>query len=218
MQTLERRIVKQKKDQRPVFLLVLTLAVLLTLNLAAVNSRLALFWIFGLAFGFVLQKSRFCFAAALRDPFITGSTSLLRAVILALILMTITFPLIQYYGLIIGNGELLGFVRPVGIHTAAGGFLFGFGMVIAGGCATGTLMRVGEGFSMQMIALGGFLIGTLWGAWDYPRWETVFIKNSPTIHLPDILGWSGAVLLQIVTLGAIFYLAKKYDERNNIML
>ncbi len=42
--------------------------------------------------------------------------------------------------------------------------MFGIGMVIAGGCASGTLMRVGEGFAMQMLSLLFFVIGSLIGA------------------------------------------------------
>ena len=51
--------------------------------------------------------------------------------------------------------------------------MFGIGMVISGGCASGTLMRVGEGFTMQILSLVFFYCGfpsgalTIFGFWKY---------------------------------------------------
>ena len=38
----------------------------------SVDTQFSMFWVFGLAFGFVLQRSRFCFASAFRDVFLMG--------------------------------------------------------------------------------------------------------------------------------------------------
>ena len=57
----------------------------------------------------------------------------------------------------------MSYVVPVSFATVIGAFIFGIGMVIAGGCASGTLMRVGEGFTMQILALFFFIVGSLWG-------------------------------------------------------
>ncbi len=209
---------REKKDQKPIFLVVLGLVLLLMFKVISNDSMLGVYWIFGIAFGFVLQKSRFCFAASLRDPFIAGSTTIIRAVIVAMIIMTITFPIIQYISLLQGASVIPGFIYPVGFHTIIGGFLFGVGMVIAGGCATGTLMRIGEGFSMQVITLIGFLIGTLLGARHFPWWDKKFISDAPTIHLPSLFGWPGAIVFQVGVLILLFYLLKRYDDKHNIML
>ncbi|WP_028307745.1 YeeE/YedE thiosulfate transporter family protein [Desulfitibacter alkalitolerans] len=217
-QKIVHKKVKVKKDQKPLFFIVFFLALLLLYKVGSNNLILGAYWAFGIAFGFVLQKSRFCFAASLRDPIIAGSTSILRAIIVAVAIMTITFSLIQYISLIQGASRIPGFIHPVGFHTAVGGFLFGVGMVIAGGCATGTLMRIGEGFLMQLIVLIGFLIGTLLGARHFPWWEKRFISDASTIHLASFLGWPGAVFFQVGILVLLFYLLKKYDEKNNIML
>ncbi len=105
-------------------------------------------WMFttGLAFGYILQRSRFCFTASMRDPYLTGGTTLTRAVLLAFAITTIGFTAIKYgyfsKGLPVPG---MSYVVPVSLATVAGAFMFGIGMVIAGGCASGTLMRVGEG-------------------------------------------------------------------------
>ncbi|MBV1821543.1 hypothetical protein KUA25_26265, partial [Bacteroidales bacterium MSK.15.36] len=46
------------------------------------NKNYAYSWIFGVCIGIVLRYSRFCFAAAFRDPFLTGNTKILRGMIL----------------------------------------------------------------------------------------------------------------------------------------
>ncbi|KJS84349.1 MAG: transporter [Peptococcaceae bacterium BICA1-8] len=210
--------VKIKKDQSAYFWFFSFFALILLFFFGITSPYLGVYWLFGILFGFVLQKSRFCFVAAFRDPIIAGSTSLFRAVLVAMAIMTVSFTLIQYNAIQGGAIAIPGRISPVGVHTIAGGFIFGIGMVIAGGCATGTLMRIGEGFLMQGIVLVGFLIGTLWGAWDYPWWERVFISKSPTVHLAQYFGWTGAVLFQLVLIAVLYYIAKKYDDQNNILL
>ena len=43
----------------------------------------------------------------------------------------------------------------------AGGLMFGVGMVLAGGCSSGTCYRVGEGMAGSVLALTGFGLGIL---------------------------------------------------------
>ena len=105
---------------------------------------------------------RFCFTASMRDPMLTGSTTVTRSVLIAFALTSLGFWAIKYgaaqQGLPIPGQS---FVVPVSFATVIGAFMFGIGMVIAGGCASGTLMRVGEGFTMQIIALLFFIVGSL---------------------------------------------------------
>ena len=109
----------------------------------------------------------------------------------------------------------MSYVVPISLATIIGAFIFGIGMVIAGGCASGTLMRVGEGFVMNTIALIFFIIGSLWGAHDFGWWKEVFISKGPSIFLPDVFGWMGAVLLQLVVLLAIYIIAEQYEKKRN---
>ena len=50
-------------------------------------------------------------------------------------------------------------VVPLGLNLAVGGLLFGIGMVIAGGCVSGTLYRIGEGYLASWASLLGILLG-----------------------------------------------------------
>lgn len=156
-------------------------------------------WVWGLAFGLVLQKSRFCFVASFRDPMVTGSTAVSRAVILLLALNTLGFSAVQLWLGPVGD------VYPAGWHTLVGGILFGVGMVVAGGCASGTLMRVGEGHLLQWFTLFGFIVGSLAGAMGYGWWQAASMVRSPELFLPDYWGWPAAVAAQLGLLGLIYY-------------
>ncbi len=161
---------------------------------------------FGLGFGYVLQRSRFCFVACFRDPFITGNTSLSRALVIALMVATLAFTFLLRAGF---EGD----IRPAGWHTFIGGIIFGLGMVLAGGCATGTLTRAGEGHVQQWLVLGAFIAGSLWGAHDFGWWDQVFISRSPLVFLPERLGWTFSLFLQALLLGGVYLGLLQVEKR-----
>ncbi|MBM7583117.1 putative membrane protein YedE/YeeE [Caldicoprobacter guelmensis] len=203
---------KKRANQFPYGVALLVVLIVIGIILSKQSPQLAVRWAFGIAFGFVLQKARFCFTASFRDPVLTGSTSLTRAVIVALMIATIGFAAIQYSAYLKGE-TVPGNISPVGIHTAIGAVMFGIGMVIAGGCASGTLMRVGEGYMMLWLTLIFFIVGSLWGARDFGWWNEVFISKSPKVFLPDVLGWGVAFFGQLVLLGLIFIFVEWYEYK-----
>ncbi|MEG1778027.1 MAG: YeeE/YedE thiosulfate transporter family protein [Angelakisella sp.] len=205
---------KKKKSQIPLGILVFIFIAAVGVALSFKNTTLALYWCFGCAFGFVLQKSRFCFTASMRDPCITGSTSVTRAVLIAFAVATVGFTAIKYGAFV--NGQPIpgqGYVMPISLATVVGGIMFGVGMVIAGGCASGTLMRVGEGFSMQVLSLLFFVIGSLIGANHMGWWTLNFNATAPRIFLPDIFGWAGAVILQLGVIFLLYIAADLYERK-----
>jgi uncharacterized membrane protein YedE/YeeE len=147
------------------------------------------------------------------DPYLTGSTSLTRAVLIAFAITTIGFTAIKYgyfkNGLPIPG---MGYVVPISFATVIGAFLFGIGMVIAGGCASGTLMRVGEGFWMQLLSLVFFIIGSLLGAYHFGWWKLNVISKGKAIFLPDVFGWFGAVIIQLLIILFLYIAAVKFEK------
>ena len=99
----------------------------------------------GLGAGLVLYHAAFGFTSAWREILRTGRSAGLRAQLLMLAVTTLVFlPLLadgQLWGM-----ELRGAVRPLGVSVLAGAFLFGIGMQIGGGCASGTRLRPWFGF------------------------------------------------------------------------
>lgn len=182
------------------------------LFLAKVKTVLSLVWFLGIGLGLILQKSRFCFTASLRDPILTGSTSLTRATLIAFAVATVGFAALQFTTLLKG-GPVTGNISPVGLHTVIGAVLFGIGMVISGGCASGTLMRMGEGFAMQWVSITTFILGSVLGAMHFGWWTENFFAAAPKIYLPGVLGWAGAFFGQLALLGALYVLATWYEYR-----
>lgn len=205
---------KPKKNQIPLGVALVAVVVLIGIALGMKNPTLALFWTTGICFGAILQKGRFCFTASMRDPYLTGGTSITRAVLIAFAITTLGFAAIKYgyaaQGLPVPG---MGYVVPISFATLIGAFIFGVGMVIAGGCASGTLMRVGEGFHMQLISLLFFVIGSLWGAHDFGWWKYNVISKGKAIFLPDVFGWAGAIIVQLAIIGLLYVAAEKYEEK-----
>jgi len=206
---------KKKPNQIPAGMIVAGLIFLVAILLLNISPTVSLFWMIGIGFGFILQRGRFCFTASMRDPYLTGSTTLTRAVLIAFAITTVGFAAIKYgYA---ANGlpmPGMGYVVPISAATIIGSFMFGIGMVIAGGCASGTLMRLGEGFQMQIISLTFFVIGSLWGAHDFGWWKYNVISKGKAIFLPDVFGWMGALTIQLGFIFFLYYVARRYQESN----
>lgn len=170
----------------------------------------------GTIIGIILRYSRFCFTAAFRDPFISGNTRVLRGMILAMIVSTVGFAIIQsgYTYSKGGNYDLIpGAVSSVGVHVMIGAFIFGIGMVLAGGCASGVLMRIGEGHALHWVVLVGFIIGTLLGAKNYSFWYENFIKDAKTIYFSEYLDLKIVAAVQIIVLMILYKFALWYENK-----
>jgi len=202
---------KPFKSQIPHALVLI--ALLIGLGFYLNDAKLVKYLIFGVVFGMILQRSRFCFTAAFRDPVITGSTSLTRAVFLAIAVGTIGFSALSLYSISTG-GKPMGTdsVAPLSILTVIGGVMFGIGMVTAGGCASGTLMRVGEGFQLQWVALLCFMLGSVAGAWAM-GFLAPLGKANIKVYLPDHLGWAGALIFQFALIAIVYVLAIKWQKK-----
>lgn len=108
----------------------------------------------GLAFGYALQRGRFCTNTGFRDVLMIRDDTLLRAWALAVV--------VQLLGVtaLAGAGLLPVTVPPLWLGAnLLGGAAFGVGMVLAGGCSSGTCYRVGEGLAGSLLALIGFGVG-----------------------------------------------------------
>ncbi len=105
----------------------------------------------GFLFGFALQRGRFCMNSAFRDIIVLKDYTLLKAVLLALMVEMIGFHAMAALGIVHLNPKPFFWGANI-----VGGFIFGIGMVLAGGCASGTSYRVGEGMVGSMVALLGY--------------------------------------------------------------
>lgn len=105
----------------------------------------------GVLFGFALQRGRFCMNSAFRDIILGRDFTLFKAVSAAILVEMIGFSIMAMTGVIT--------LAPKPLMWGAnlvGGLVFGMGMVLAGGCASGITYRAGEGMVGAMVAISGF--------------------------------------------------------------
>ncbi len=170
--------------------------------------------VIGVLFGFVLQKGRFCMNSAFRDPLVFKDFTLLKAVGLALIVQMIGFHLLSYFGII-----TLAPKPFLVIGAVLGGFIFGIGMVIAGGCASGTAYRVGEGMVGSMLALFSFALTAFFFKDGFLSniTESVQQFNLGKITLASLTGvpdWIFVIILSVIGLHFLFR-KKEQTTKNN---
>lgn len=104
-------------------------------------------FLIGLIFGVLLQRSRMCFNSAFRDVLLFKDNYLLKMALLAVAVQMILVHLLAQMGLIA--------LAPSGLNWVAnivGAYIFGLGMVLAGGCASGVTYRAGEGLTTAWFA------------------------------------------------------------------
>jgi uncharacterized membrane protein YedE/YeeE len=108
----------------------------------------------GLAIGFVLQRGRMCMNTAFRDTIFIKDLTLLRAYFIALVVMIAGANILNDLGVF----RLA--VQPFyPIANIVGGYVFGLGIVLTGGCGSGVWYKIGEGQFNAIVAVIGFFTG-----------------------------------------------------------
>lgn len=104
----------------------------------------------GSLLGFIMQRGRFCVTGAFRDIWVAKSTWWMGALFVAITVQSIGITILGSLGYI----DLAAAASPFApLATVLGGFIFGFGILLAGGCATGTYYRAAEGLVGSWFAL-----------------------------------------------------------------
>lgn len=150
----------------------------------------------GLSAGFVMHRADFCVTASFRDIFLFRDFFLMRQMLLLVVISMVLFELGRLSGLITLYPFPL--LAAPSLANIAGGFIFGIGMVLAGGCVSGSLYKLGAGSVIGALALLGMLAGSAGYAEIHPQWSafaksTVLIKDVVTV--PQWLGMQPTVLL-----------------------
>jgi len=180
-------------------------ALLLVLLLAtpAVYSRAGyvaqgVFLLFGVAFGVIFQRSRFCLVRAFREPFMTGDAEHTRAAALALVISTLGFAILKFTDL----KDKSEWVFPAaGAGALAGGLAFGVGMTLAGGCGAGSIWRAGEGQVKLWAAIACFALGA--SLTRLAAAQTGLLQQlGAAVFLPSAIGWGGAIGLVVLVMAA----------------
>ncbi len=214
-----------KKSQVFIGLALVAAMVFFGIFLGGKDQSLALFLITGLILGYILTRSRYGFAGGIKKIYLTGDGSLTKAILL-LFAISIIGAAGVHYGAASRGAEIAArategmavipgsqFLKATSLLTILGGLIFGVGMVLGGGCASGTLTDSGEGASRAWIVVIFFSLGAVLGHWLLPSMAFLEEIATPLIYLPDYFGYVGTVVVSLLGLLVLYIITKNYEDK-----
>ena len=170
------------------------------------SEKLGIAVLFGCAFGLLIAKAQICFTSAFRDIFTTGRNELAIAIIIGMAVSTIGV----FSYIMIGTPAKIMWAGP---NAILGGLLFGFGIVLAGGCECGWMYRAVEGQVHFWIVGIGNVIGATFLAFTWDSFSVSLATSWPKINLLESFGSYGGLFMNYILLFLLFLLILKL-ERN----
>ncbi len=167
---------------------------------AIVGWRQSVLFLVGALAGVVLYHAAFGFTSSWRVFISDRRGAGLRAQMLMLAVTCLVFFPLLASGTLFGQ-PLRGSVSPAGLPVVAGAFLFGLGMQLGGGCASGTLFTVGGGSIRMVLTLLFFIVGSVIGTAHTAWWGT--LPTWPALSIVTLYGPVAALGISLLTLGAI---------------
>jgi len=169
--------------------------------------KLGMAALFGLAFGLLIERAQICFTSAFRDLWLTGRTQMAKAIIFGMGVSTIGI----YSYVQLGVAPKILWAGP---NAVLGGLLFGFGIVMAGGCETGWMYRAMEGqIHFWLVGLGNIIGATLLAVW----WDSlapVLVTHYDKVNLLVVFGPQGGLivtyLMLALSLAAVLWWEKRF--------
>ncbi len=178
----------------------------------AMGWRQSALFIVGLFAGVILYHAAFGFTAAWREVVSTGRGAGLRAQMLMLGVTVLVFtPLIGLGEF--GGISLRGSVAPLSVGVIIGAFIFGIGMQLGGGCASGTLFTAGGGNARMVITLAGFIGGSVLGSYHWGLWQGA--PALPAVALSEQLGVLGAIAVSLVFFALVWIASAKWERHHH---
>ncbi|MFN6882925.1 selenium metabolism membrane protein YedE/FdhT, partial [Proteus mirabilis] len=159
----------------------------------------------GIGFGILIERAQICFTSAFRDLWITGRTHMAKAIIIGMAVSAVgIFSYVQ-----LGAAPKIMWAGP---NAVIGGLLFGFGIVLAGGCETGWMYRAVEGqIHFWWVGLGN-VIGSTILAYYWDDFSAVLATDYDKINLLDTFGPVGGLAITYLLLGLSFILLLWWEK------
>ena len=164
----------------------------------------------GAAVGWSMQRGRFCINSAFREVLFQDYT-MFRAYFIAVVVAMVGANLFEDMGWL-GTMTDGAFVRTdlyrqafVPWANVIGGYVFGMGIVMAGGCGSGILFRVGEGTLAYVLAVFGFFFGIvvvkfgfLKPLYDLLISQVIWVGEDTVPTLYNVIGLNKWIVIAVV--------------------
>lgn len=154
----------------------------------------------GTAFGFIAQRTHFCTMGAISDIVNMGAWTRMRMWAMAVGVAMIGFHAMGWLGWIDTTQTIYTSGRIVWLSALVGGALFGLGMVLASGCGSKTLVRIGAGSLKSLVVffvMGFAAFATLRGVVAVLRVNTLdtvafdlSLGSALPVWVSSALGWN----------------------------
>jgi uncharacterized membrane protein YedE/YeeE len=172
--------------------------------------RMTALMLVGAGIGAALLRTSFGFASAFRALVQHGDATGFQAHAAMLALASLLMLPMLAQGSLFGV-TMHGEATPVGVGFVVGALLFGAGMQVGGGCASGTLFSLGGGNGKLIGTVLGFVLGSALGAWSMGFWWS--LPAIPGATLQGLVGFGPAVALQLGVLGVIWLVAGRASRQ-----
>lgn len=150
----------------------------------------------GGVFGYVARQSNFCTMGAVADIVSMGSWNRMRMWAMAIAVAILGTSLLQQIGIIDLGASIYTGSRLRWLSHLVGGLLFGSGMVLASGCASKALIRLGGGnlkafVVIVFVGLSAYIsLRGLFANWRLQLLDPVVLELEHSQSLPALLGRS----------------------------
>lgn len=191
------------------------IGLMLFLSIAETSTKLAALWLVGIALGVVLFHASFGFTGAYRRAIQEKDLSGVSAQFIMLAVAMVLFAPALADGEIFGH-RAGGAVAPVSVSMVIGAFVFGIGMQLGGGCASGTLFTAGGGNLRMWVTLAFFCLGGFLATLSMPWWRS--LPSMGALSLGKSMGFTSAIALQLAVLGAAYLVLRRLGLRHKTSL
>lgn len=179
---------------------------------ASVGIKQVLLLIVGAALGLTLYHAAFGFTSAWRVFINERRGAGLRAQMVMLAIAVLLFFPALGAGTLFGQ-PVTGLVAPAGVSVVFGAFIFGIGMQMGGGCASGTLFTVGGGNARMLVTLLFFIIGSVTATHHADWWFA--LPSFPATSVVQTFGVAPALVLNLVVFGLIAWGTVVLEKRRH---
>lgn len=175
-----------------------------------VGTKQGLLLLLGAGLGITLYQADFGFTEGFTFLMTSGKTRKFRAQMVLLVLLSLIILPFMARGEFLGNG-IGGKVIALNVSVLVGGFLFGIGMQLGGGCASGTLYDVGAGSMRMLLTLAAFIFGSLIGTFHVPWWKE--LPSFGKLNMVADYGLGVALAINLVFAGALWFGFLAYERK-----